>query len=262
MRAGRIRVTVFGSSAGFPTEKRTNTCIGVWRSDRELYLIDSGEPTAAYLARRGVLPDTLRAVFITHPHVDHCGGLPMLLQWNQLNCRQMPLAVFVPKEIIVPLQEFLNAVYLLPELLGFDLELRPVGAGRIYGDGIHVEALPNTHTAGSAERARAAGYPALGDSFSYRVRVDGRTLFFSGDLASPQEIVDSVAGADLAVVEMAHYTPEDLGAALAGTALPRLVVNHIIHTLEPVEDGISDRIRSAGFGGEVHVAKDGDEFEV
>ena len=260
--AGKIRVTVFGSSAGFPTENRTNACIGIWRGDQELYLIDSGEPTAAYLARRRVSPDTLRAVFITHPHVDHCGGLPMLLQWLQLNHRQRSLIVLLPREIVVPLRDFLNAIYLLPDLLGFDLELRPVDAGTVYSDELKVEALPNAHIADSAEHARAAGYPALGDSFSYRVRVDGKMLLFSGDLASPQEIVDAVVGADLAVVEMAHFTPEELGAALAATKLPRLVATHIIHTLEPVEEGIADRIRSAGFSGEIHVAKDGDELQV
>jgi ribonuclease BN (tRNA processing enzyme) len=260
--AGKIRLTIFGSSAGFPTEKRTSTCIGIWRGDQELYLIDSGEPTAAYLARRRVSPDTLRAVFITHPHVDHCGGLPMLLQWSQLNHRQRQLTIALPREIVVPLRDFLNAIYLLPELLGFDLDLEPVSAGTMYKDGLTVEAIPNAHVAGAAEHARAAGYPALGESFSYRVKVDGKVLLLSGDLASPEEIVDAVQGADLAVVEMAHFTPEELGAALAATKLPRLVATHIIHTLEPVEEGIADRIRGAGFGGEIHVAKDGDEFEV
>jgi len=259
--AGKTRVTIFGSSAGFPTEKRYNTCIGLWRGE-ELYLIDSGEPTAAYLARRCVSPDALRAVFITHPHIDHCGGLPMLMQWLQLNHRTRPLLVCLPREIRVPLFDFLNAVYLLPDLLGFDLELRSIEAGTIYSDGVNVKAIPNAHIAGAAEHARAAGYPALGESFSYRVTVDGKRLFFSGDLASPSEMIEQLKGADLAVVEIAHFTPEELGAALAPTALRRLVATHIIHTLEPVEDGIPDRIKAAGFGGEVHLAHDGDEFEV
>jgi ribonuclease BN (tRNA processing enzyme) len=257
-----MRVTIFGSAAGFPTENRYNTSIGIWRGE-ELYLVDSGEPTAAHLARRRVSPDALRAVFITHPHIDHCGGLPMLIQWHQLNHRVKPLPVFLPREVLVPLRDFLDAVYLLPDLLGFDLEFRPVEPGSIYrAENISVEAIPNQHLEGSAEHARSLGYPALGDSFSYRIAIDGKRLFFSGDLGEPAEITDLVKGVDLAIVEMAHFSPEELGEALAATDLPRLAATHIIHTLEPVEEGIAGRIKAAGFGGEVHVAKDGDELEV
>ena len=256
-----IRVTILGSAAGFPTAKRVNTAIGVWRGE-ELYLVDTGEPVAAHLARRGVSPDTLRAVFITHTHADHLGGLPMLIQWLQLNHRSRPLVVCLPAEAVEGVRDFLNLLYLLPELLGFDLELRPIAPGRLYdSDGVVVEAFANRHVDWLAEHARAGGLPMPG-SFSYRLTVDGKRICFSGDLREAKEAVALAQGVDLAVVELAHFPPEELGEALAGVAVPRLVVTHIIHTLEPVEEGIADRIRAAGFGGEVFVAKDGDEFSL
>jgi ribonuclease BN (tRNA processing enzyme) len=257
-----IRITVFGSAAGFPTEKRYNTSIGIWRGS-DLYLVDSGEPTAAYLARHGATPNALCAVFITHPHVDHCGGLPMLVQWHQLNQRTRPLMVCLPREMITALSDFLDSLYLLPSMLGFDLELRPVDPGRAYETpGFTVDAIPNRHMEWLAEQARAQGYPAVGDSFSYRITVDGKRLLFSGDLRDPGEIAGAAKGVDLAVIEAAHFTPEELGAALAATDVPRVIATHIIHTLEPVEEGVADRVRAAGYRGEISVARDGDEFEV
>jgi len=255
-----VRVAIFGSAAGFPTEKRVNTAIGLWRNG-ELYLVDSGEPTAAYLARRRIAPDALRAVFVTHPHVDHLGGLPMLMQWLQLNHRTRPLLVCLPLEVLGPLRDLMNATYLLPDLLGFDLELRSVEPGRLYeAAAVQVEAIANKHLDYLSARARELGFPARGDSFSFRVTLDGKRVFISGDLAEADEVALHVGRADLAVVELAHFSPEQLGEALSGVELPRLVVTHLIHTLEPVEEGIPDRIKATGFGGEVYVAHDGDEF--
>jgi ribonuclease BN (tRNA processing enzyme) len=255
-----IRLTIFGSSAGFPTEKRLSTAIGIWRGS-ELYLVDAGEPIAAHLARRRVSPEALRAVFITHTHADHLAGLPMLIQWVQLNQRKRPLVVCLPAEAVEPVRRLFNLMYLLPELLGFDLELRPIKAGHTYeAAGVVVEAIVNRHVDGHLEAAKAAGVkPAR--AFSYLITIDGKRLFFSGDLAEASE-AGPAQGAELAVIEMAHFTPEELGEALAGLPLPRLVVTHIIHTLEPVEEGIAARIKAAGFEGEVWVARDGDEFEL
>lgn len=255
-----VRMTIFGSSAGFATKTRLNTAIGLWR-DRELYLFDAGEPVSAHLARRGVSPEALRAVFITHMHADHSAGLPMLMQWLQLNRRTRPLSLFLPSGAVEAFGRVLDMHYLFPDQLGFDLTIVSVEGGRVYEAGdLSVMALANRHLDGQAERMRRAGRKEEPQSFSYLATVDGKRILVSGDLASPTEIVIPAASADVAIVELAHFPPEALGEALAATKLPRLVVTHLIHTLEPVEDQIVDRIRAAGFGGELHLARDGDEI--
>ncbi len=258
-----IRVTIFGSAAGFPTAARPNTtAVGVWVGEA-LYLLDAGEGVAGQFARRGISPEALRAIFISHMHADHTGGLPVLMQWLQLNKRKRPLDVCLPSEGMAGLQSVLSMHYLLPEWLEFDLELMAVEEGSGYeAEGVSVEAIPSRHLEGFLERLREAGDSRPGECFSYAVKAGGKRVMFTSDLAHAGEVPERVGGADLAIVELAHFEPEELGEALAGVSLPRLVVTHLIHTLEPTEDEIPARIKGAGYGGEVLVAHDGDEFSV
>ena len=256
-------LTFFGSAAGFPTEKRPRTtAIGLWRSG-SLYLFDAGEGVTAEFPKRGLSTETLRSVFVTHTHADHTGGLPMLVQWHQLNQRNAPLTFHLPAEEVALFQQTLSLFYKFPADLGFDFQVRPVQAGPVYRDDeLSVEAVPNRHLAAAAERLRQMGIDRECQSFSYRVEFENRKLLFSGDLAGPGEAADRVDGIDLAVIELAHFEAEELGAALRGTGLPRLIVTHINDDFEPFEEDIPDRIRAAGFEGDVSVARDGDEVAV
>jgi len=257
-----LRIIIFGSAAGFPTKERTNTAIGIWR-EHELHLIDAGEPVAAHLARRGVPPDHLRSVFITHMHADHSSGLPMLLQWLQLNQRGRPLSLYLPGVSAGAFQAVLELHYLFLETLGFELNIHSLKAGQVYEEGgMSLMALESRHLDGQADRLERAGKQPKGHSFSFVITADGKRLFISGDLSQPDEVIIPAAGADLAIVELAHFSPEALGEALSRVEVPRLVVTHLIHSLEAEAESIPARIKAGGYGGEIHVAQDGDEIEL
>lgn len=218
---------------------------------------------AREFARRGVSPEALRAIFVSHMHADHTGGLPTLMQWLQLNERKRPLTLCLPGEAVEGFKALLSMHYLPPEWLGFELELEAVEEGPGFEEeGLTVEAIPSRHMKGFAERLKEMGDPRAGECFSYLLECGGKRMLFSADLAEAGEVTDRVRGADLAIVELAHFTPEELGEALAGLPLPRLVVTHVIHTLEPTEGEIPERIRAGGYEGEVMVVHDGDEFSL
>jgi ribonuclease BN (tRNA processing enzyme) len=258
----QVNLTFFGSAAGFPTKARPHTTsVGLWRGS-SLHLFDAGDGVAAQLARMDIQPNALREIFLTHFHADHVGGLPMLIQWLQLNERAAPLPIYVPDASLPGLRDFLHLLYLYP-LADFDLTLLPVRAGLTHDtDGLSVTALPSHHLEPGAERRAERGERADSQALSYLVRAEGKTIYLSGDLAGPEEAAKQADSADVAVVELAHFTAEELGAALSATALPRLVLTHISDDFEPFEEEIPARVRAAGFQGDVVVVKDGDEVVV
>ncbi len=258
----RICLTFFGTAAGFPTKKRAcTTAIGLWRGEA-LYLFDAGAGVAQQFAAMDIDPEATRAIFLTHTHADHIGGLAPLLQSIQLKKRAGPLPLYVPDASLDGVREYLYMTYLYP-LEDFDLDLRPVAEGFSYeDDGIEISAVPSRHLVAGEETRRQAGARVESQAFSYRVRVGGRKLYLSGDIAEPEEAAEHAIGADIAVVELAHFEPEELGAALSASGVERLVVTHLLASLEPSEAGIPDRVMAAGFEGEVVVAQDGMEIEL
>jgi ribonuclease BN (tRNA processing enzyme) len=69
---------ILGSGAGFATADRFSTSIALL-VDRAVYIFDCGEPCSALLFRQGVDPLAVKAIFVSHMHPDHVGGLAPLL---------------------------------------------------------------------------------------------------------------------------------------------------------------------------------------
>ena len=78
---GNVKFYIFGSCAGTsPKENRHHTSFAI-ESDERVYWFDAGE-TCSYTAHlMGVDLLSVPHVFISHPHMDHVGGLGNLL-WN------------------------------------------------------------------------------------------------------------------------------------------------------------------------------------
>lgn len=235
-----------GTGPGVPVRgKYFSSC--VLRTADACVLVDAGEPCSQRLAECGISPAEIDAVLLTHGHSDHTAGLPMLLQSAWLAPRRKPLAIYLPAELIAPLQAWLRAVYLPPELLGFALHFHAWKSGDVLdvAPGVKVAPFPTTHLEG----LRRIIDPAAGDGFEIfglAVGCENKRVVFSSDLGAPTDLAAPLAEpCDLLVCELSHFSPEELFAFLNGKAIDTLVLNHLASELAGREDEIAAAARRA-----------------
>jgi ribonuclease Z len=270
-----IQVTFLGTGTPGLSIERTGPATLVQAGDLQL-LFDVGRAASIRLSQVGVTPSDVDAVFITHFHSDHIGGLSDLWLTGYMApvFRQDPLPVVGPTGLR-RLTDGLEAAFAVDreqrqreyELLG--LPMTEEGASfvpREFDDegvvfaqgGVEVTAFSVTHGEGPA--------------FGYRVDYGGRSVVISGDTSPSENLISHAAGADVVIhevfavddeslklpvwqgIESLHTTPTDAAVVFSRIG-PKLAVYHHIGLIGvPLADVIE--LTTTGYSGELLVAED------
>ena len=190
-----MRLTVIGSGDAFGSGGRLNTCFLI-ETDRQKVLLDCGASSLIALKARGIDPNTIDGIILSHLHGDHFGGLPfLLLDGQHLSRRSRALTIAGPpgtrSRLDAALEVFYPGSTKQPWRFALDVaEITPSVPDEMLGLAIH-----------TAEVVHNSGAP------STAVRLtDGRTvLSYSGDTEWTDALIPIAAGADLFIMECYDY---------------------------------------------------------
>lgn len=200
-----MRLTVLGSCSG--TEPMAGRHHTSWTLELagELFWFDAGEGCSYTAHLMGIDLLCTRGIFLSHPHMDHVGGLPNLL-WTMRKLTGVRKD-FSPFEvpIFTPAPSQITSILgMLGETEGgfaccFSMPVKQVTDGVLLQAPLLVEARHNFHLAPAADGAWR--------SFSYRIAAEGRVIVYSGDVESIRELDGWTDSCDLLLMETGHHSP-------------------------------------------------------
>jgi len=239
----RNSLTILGSSSGMPQADRATSGY-VLKVQGRLSLIDCGGGICASFVRCGFDPLAIERIFVSHTHSDHVCELSLVIQMVYLAGKKDKLDIYVPSEFIGPLKTYLRAVYLIEEKLPFTVNIIGYENGFIFSEDFRLTAIGNRHLQGHAELISELKLPNKMQCHSFVLEVGDKSLFYSSDVFSFDDVRNHLDGRDYVILESTHIDLEQFFDLAPAVNVDRYVITHL-GTVEEVAE-IERRARKAG----------------
>ncbi len=199
----RDSLTILGSSSGMPQAGRATSGY-VLKVHNRLSLLDCGGGVCSSFVQCGFDPLAIEHIFVSHTHSDHACELPLVIQMVYLAGKTDKLDIYVPSEFVGPLKTYLTAVYLIEEKLPFTVDIEGYEDGFVFSGDFRLKAIANRHLQGHAELISELKLPNKMQCHSFEVRVGEKSLFYSSDVFSFDDVRSHLNGKDYVILEATH----------------------------------------------------------
>ncbi|GGC73267.1 MBL fold metallo-hydrolase [Chelatococcus reniformis] len=186
-----MRVTILGCGDAFGSGGRFNTCFLVETGGR-MIAVDFGASSMVALKQRGIDPNRIDAVVLSHLHGDHFGGLPFLFLDSQFACaRRTPLTIIGPvgtsERLKLTMEAFFPGSSTTAWRYPVTVEEQACGAPFSLG-ALAIERIEVIHPSGAPATA-------------LRLWDGSKRFAYSGDTTWTEALVDVARDADLFICE-------------------------------------------------------------
>ena len=204
-----ITIRHLGTCSGTEPTKNLHHLSFILQVNGVNYWFDAGENCAHYAYLSGIDVMQTRALFISHPHIDHVGGMANIFHTiNKLRGRYRRQLIDKSLKVFIPYKDVLDAVKLLVSrnrgVMDDIYEYNPMHDGVIFEDeNVKVTAIHNYHLRESGQN----GW----HSYSFLIEAEGKRIVFSGDVGCPYELNALLEKeCDLLMHETGHHKVKDV----------------------------------------------------
>ena len=205
-----MKIYIFGSCSGTePIEGMHHTSLAFEINER-VYWFDAGENCSYTAHLMGVDLLSVSDIFISHPHMDHVGGLGNLL-WNirKLSIVKKQLPKYGDVKVYIPDTDTFDGIMkILKNTKGnsktdYDiLAEKTTDSCLLKNKDIEVVAFHNNHLPYSEK-----GW----QSFSFCIKSQGKKIVYSGDVKGLEDLSEFLCdGCDVLLMETGHHKAEDI----------------------------------------------------
>ncbi|HEX2227204.1 MAG TPA: MBL fold metallo-hydrolase [Candidatus Binatia bacterium] len=161
-------------------------------AEQRRFLLDCGPTTLLAMKRAGFNPLDLDAVFVSHLHGDHFGGIPFLfIEYLYQRPRSRPLYIAGPPRIEQRVRDLFGLMYGSRELPSVEFHVLEPEKSLVVA-GVEIFSFRVPHQVNDI-------------SLALKVRCGGKEILFSGDSAWTERFIDEARGVDLFLCECTFY---------------------------------------------------------
>lgn len=220
-----LRLTVVGCGDAFGSGGQSNTCFHLDDGSRRWFL-DFGASAMVASNAAGIDINAVDAIFLSHLHGDHFGGIPFLILHAQfVTDRTAPLTIAGPPGVEARIRAAQEIMF--PESTSIDLSYDIRFVEMIPGETADICGM----SVSTVEVSHPSGAPPL----ALRLERGGRALAFSGDSEWLDVLVDISREADLFICECYafeqaipyHVRYRDIETHLSQLTAKRIMLTHL-----------------------------------